>query len=108
MCHSLWKDENGAILLAELVLIASILVLGMLVAGLVELQSSIVQELGDFSNAFGNFNQSYTTSGFNSTKGVNQSKARTYGAKYTDHIEHLEEFCNEIDLVCTDPGEQAK
>ena len=107
MCHSLWKDENGAILLAELVLIASILVLGMLV-GLVELQSSIVQELGDLSNAFGNFNQSYTTSGFNSTKGVNQSKARTYGAKYTDHVDVCEEFCNEIDLVCTDPGEQAK
>ena len=41
MLKTLWNDECGVILSAELVLIATILVLGMIV-GLVELQCSIV------------------------------------------------------------------
>ena len=106
MLKTLWNDEAGVILSAELVLISTILVLGMIV-GLVELQCSVVSELSDLSSAFGNFNQSYTTSGFNSTKGVNQSKARTYGAKYTDHADVCDCDAN-MSIVCTDPGEEVK
>ncbi len=48
---SLWNDESGVILSAEIVLIGTILVLGMIV-GLVELQCAIVAELSDLSSAF--------------------------------------------------------
>lgn len=106
MLKSLWNDEAGVILSAELVLIGTILVLGMLV-GLVELQCSIVAELQDLSSAFGNLNQSYNISGFGSTKGANQFKARTYGARYNDQADTCDCDTN-LSIICTDPGEQAK
>ena len=48
----LWNDEAGFIVSAELVLIATILVLGMIV-GLVSVRDQVVQELGDIALAFG-------------------------------------------------------
>ncbi len=103
---TLWNDEAGVILSAELVLIATILVLGMIV-GLVELQCSIVAELSDLGSAFGNLNQSYNISGFASSKGGNQFKARTHGAAYTDQADTCD--CDQnLSIVCTDPGEVRK
>ena len=52
----LWKDEQGFIVSAELVLVSTITVLSMLV-GLSELSNSINNELIDVSNAFGAVNQ---------------------------------------------------
>lgn len=104
MLKTLWNDEAGVILSAELVLVSTILVLGMIV-GLVELQCSIVAELSDLSSAFGNLNQSYETSGFGSSKGGNQFKARTYGAAYTDRADTCDA---NLSIVCTDIGEVQK
>ena len=59
----LWKDEHGFILSAELVLISTILVLGMIV-GLTSLQSSVVGELTDVSGAIRSLNQSYFYKGY--------------------------------------------
>lgn len=106
MLKNLWNDEAGVILSAELVLISTILVLGMIV-GLVELQCSIVAELSDLSSAFGNLNQSYNISGFTSSKGANQFKARTHGAAYTDRADTCDCDAN-LSIVCTDPGEVRK
>ena len=106
MLKTLWNDEAGVILSAELVLVSTILVLGMLV-GLVELQCSIVAELSDLSSAFGNLNQSYETSGFGSTKGGGAFKSRTYGAAYTDRADTCDCDAN-LSIVCTDPGEIKK
>jgi hypothetical protein len=106
MMKTLWNDEAGVILSAELVLIGTILVLGMIV-GLVELQCSIVAELSDLSSAFGNLNQSYTISGFGSSKGGKQFKARTYGASYTDCADTCD--CDQnLSIICNDPGEIVK
>ena len=106
MLKTLWNDEAGVILSAELVLISTILVLGMIV-GLVELQCSIVAELSDLSSAFGNLNQSYNISGFGSSKGANQFKARTHGAAYTDRADVCD--CDQnLQLICNDPGEVRK
>ncbi len=58
----LWSDEAGFIVSAELVLIATILVLGMIV-GLVSVRDQVVQELGDIALAFAVVNQSYSFSG---------------------------------------------
>jgi len=106
MLKSLWNDESGVILSAELVLIGTILVLGMIV-GLVELQCALVAELSDLSSAFGNLDQSYQVSGFASYKGGGKFKARTHGASYSD----LADVCdcdNNLSIICNDPGETPK
>lgn len=104
MIKILWNDEAGVILSAELVLISTILVLGLL-TGLVELQCSIVAELSDLSSAFGNLDQSYNISGFASSKGGKENKARTYGAAYTDQPDVGDCDAN-LTIVCTDVGEK--
>lgn len=102
--NSLWNDESGVILSAEIVLVGTILVLGMIV-GLVELQAAIVYELTDLSDAFGNIDQSFSTSGFESFKdGGRGNKARTRGAQYHDQVDDCD--CSGITIVCADPGEK--
>jgi hypothetical protein len=103
---SLWRDEAGVILSAELVLIGTILVLGMIV-GLVELQCALVAELSDLSSAFGNLDQSYQVSGFASYKSYGSTKARTHGASYSDVADTCDCDSN-MSIVCSDPGEIAK
>ena len=102
---TLWNDESGVILSAELVLVCTILVLGLLV-GMVELQCAIVGELSDLGSAFGNLNQSYNHSGFGSSKGAGQFAARTYGAAYTDRADTCDCDAN-LTIVCNDPGEKS-
>ena len=58
----LWNEETGAILSAEVMLVASILVIGV-VAGLTSLRDSVVTELADVAQALANVNQSYSFSG---------------------------------------------
>ena len=58
----LWNEETGAIISAEIVLVATILVIG-LVAGLKSVRDSVVTELGDVAQAIANINQSYSFSG---------------------------------------------
>ncbi|MGV2340348.1 MAG UNVERIFIED_CONTAM: hypothetical protein LVR18_42290 [Planctomycetaceae bacterium] len=48
-----------------------------MVVGLAELQSAIVGELSDVASAFGNVDQSYSTSGYVSYKASGGVKART-------------------------------
>lgn len=62
----LWGDESGFVVSADLILISTILVIGLLV-GLVSLRDQIVQELGDVAVAVGNLNQSYSFAGQNVT-----------------------------------------
>jgi len=60
---TLWHDEAGAVLTAELVIILTLVVLA-LVVGLSELASAINCELFDISYAIRGLNQSYAVSGF--------------------------------------------
>ncbi len=57
----LLNDEAGFVVSAELVLVGTILVLG-LVAGLTSVRDQVNQELGDFAISFGSINQSYSYS----------------------------------------------
>lgn len=57
------EDESGLVLSAELVLILTICVLGVIV-GLASVQTSVVSEFQDLSLAFSGFNQSYMTPSF--------------------------------------------
>lgn len=63
MLRTLWTEESGAVLSAELVLILTIAVLAMIV-GLSELAVAVNEELNDVSNAIGNLDQSYSFVGF--------------------------------------------
>jgi hypothetical protein len=106
MLKALWNDESGVILSAEIVLVGTILVLGMIV-GLVELQCSVIAELSDLSSAIGNFDQSFQVSGFASEKGQGNYKARTFGAAYHDVADTCD--CDQnMSIQCNDGGEIRK
>ena len=64
MFRRLWNEEAGFIVSAELVLVATILVIGMIV-GLVSVRNQVVQELVDVGQAIGNLSQSYGYGGIN-------------------------------------------
>ncbi len=58
----LWMEDVGAIVSAEIMLVATVLVLGVIV-GLKSVRDSVVTELADVAQAFANINQSYSYSG---------------------------------------------
>lgn len=65
---ALLHDETGFIVSAELVLIATITVIGVIV-GLAEVQNAVVNELNDIGDAIGSLNQSYYVHGHGSFGG---------------------------------------
>jgi len=84
MLKRLWMDEGGAILSAELILIMTILVIGMIV-GLKVLQDAVVTELADVAAAIGSLNQSYAFAGKSATDPLSGTlKAFTAGSLFTD------------------------
>src|SRR6056297_1274428 len=54
----LWNDEQGFLVSAELVLIATILVIGLIV-GFTSIQHAVVAEMNDVGDSIGALNQSY-------------------------------------------------
>ena len=97
MLKALWNDEAGVILSAEITLVGTILVVGMIV-GLVELQCSVVDELNDLGEAIGSVNQSYRTSGVLSKTKDGKVKAMTVGSRFNDQQDSCDG--NECALVC--------
>jgi Flp pilus assembly pilin Flp len=88
----LWNDEAGFIIPAELVLIATILVIGM-ITGLTSVRDAVITELADVGGAIGAVNQSYTYGG------ASAHCATTAGSTFTDFLD----FC---DTAGTGTGEQ--
>jgi len=101
MLKSLWNDEAGVILSAEIVLVGTILVIGMIV-GLVELQCSVVDELNDLGEAIGSINQSYQYTGILSVKKGHKIKALTVGSRFVDGRDSCDG--NECAIVCITRG----
>jgi len=66
--RALWKDEAGVVLSAELVLVASIALIG-LTAGLTTMRDSIATEMADVAGAFSRIDQSYSIRGTTGTGG---------------------------------------
>ncbi|MEZ6055340.1 MAG: branched-chain amino acid aminotransferase [Planctomycetaceae bacterium] len=86
----LHADENGFIVSAELVLIATICVLG-LIAGLSELAWNVSEELEDVGAAFNCVDQSYHSDGIAGHKGW------AGGFGFRDHVD----YCGgQDDLTC--------
>ena len=83
MLRKLWSDEAGFIISAELVLVATILVIGLIV-GMVSLRNQIVQELADVGQAIGSVSQSFAFAGTKGFPGCNGTCAWTDGSGYVD------------------------
>lgn len=98
---ALYRDEAGFIVSAELILVATLLVIGMIV-GLSEVQHAVVQELNDVGDAIGSVNQSYFYSGFSSRKSFGSGfKAYTDGSRFKDGVDDCDD--NQCDLSCDRP-----
>jgi hypothetical protein len=80
----LWRDDLGFVVSAELVLIGTILVIGMIV-GLATVRDQVVQELGDFALAIGQVNQSYSFSG------ITGHTSSVSGSEFADTVD----FCDD-------------
>ncbi|MCA9179582.1 MAG: hypothetical protein KDB14_34235 [Planctomycetales bacterium] len=87
MLKKLWNDEAGAVVSAEIMLVATILVIGMVV-GLKSVRDSVLTELSDVAQAIANVDQSY------SYTGVDGHGAWSEGAYFLD----ANDFCDGGDL----------
>ncbi len=103
LMKSLLQDEAGFIVSAELVLISTIVVIG-LVVGLSEVQHAIVAELNDVGDAFGSLNQSYCYSGFSVFK-KGGCGAESAGSAFQDVADDCDN--NQCDLSCDRPSPEA-
>jgi len=110
MLRMLYHDEAGFIISAELVLISTLLVTGLIV-GLSSIQHAIVGELNDVGNAIGSLNQSYSYTGFSSGQGSNKgfggggssSTSSTSGSYYNDYRDVIEV---QSDIACDMPMQE--
>lgn len=84
MLRKLWNDEAGAIVSAEIVLVATILVIAM-VTGLSSLRDAVVTELADVGAAIAAVDQSYTVGG------ILAHSAAVASSAYTDALD----FCDD-------------
>lgn len=92
IARSLWNDDAGFIVSIELVLIATIAIVGLL-AGLAAVRDAVVSELSDVAGAIQDLNQSYAFFG------ALGHSASTAGSDYMDALD----FCDDAD----DPKEAA-
>lgn len=86
LCREFWGNEAGLILSAEMVLILTIAVLG-IVVGLVQVQTAVVTEFQDLALAFSSLNQSYSTPAFFGCRKWWGRTAWTSGSGFIDIFE---------------------
>jgi hypothetical protein len=96
---SLWNDEAGFVISAELALVSTLCVLG-LVVGLSSVRDAVNCELTDLSTAICSLDQSYYYTGFHSRKypGCCTTKAWTAGSAF---IQGNKGCTNCVDFVTT-------
>lgn len=89
----LWSEETGAIVSSELILVATILVIG-IVTGLSSVRNAVVTELADWADSVGSINQSYS---FGGTTGHHSA---TSASAFTD----AQDACDSVGTNCTQSG----
>ena len=102
MFQQLWNDEAGFIIRAELVLVATLLVIG-LIDSLSEVQHAIVSELNDVADAIGELNQCDSFSGFHK-RDFHSVHAVTYGSDFEDQRDDCDN--NQCQIACDAPANQ--
>jgi Flp pilus assembly pilin Flp len=98
LLHALKNDENGFVVSAELVLVGTILVLGMIV-GLSELSFNVNQELEDLGSAIGGINQTYYYTMASGQKG------ESVGSTFLDFQDECDNVC---DITCDSVAQPEK
>ncbi len=103
MLKRFWSEEAGAIISAEIMLVATILVIGMIV-GLKSVRDSVVTELADVAQALANVSQSYSYSG------VAGHHAFSGAGSFTDASDFCDTLANDNSgqqskcvIICTAP-----
>ncbi|MFH1304428.1 MAG: hypothetical protein ABIK07_25525 [Planctomycetota bacterium] len=79
--NQFWNDEHGFVLSAELVIILTVAVLGIIV-GLSYVQTAVVNEFNDVGNAISSLNQSYAYTGYYSRSYFGKFKSFYAGSAY--------------------------
>lgn len=105
MLRTLWSDEAGFVISAELILVLTIAVLAMVV-GLSEVAVAVNTELNDLSNAFGSLKQDYAYTGF-FAKEAGKEKSFFNGSGFKDKTDDCDSN-DSCDLVCGTAGVQGK
>lgn len=77
MWKRFWSDEEGAVLSAELILLMTILVIG-LVAGLTAVRNAVVTEMADVGAAVGSLNQGFTFNGLADNSSMNSTAGSSF------------------------------
>lgn len=95
---ALKNDENGFVVSAELVLVGTICVLGMIV-GLSELSFGVNEELEDVGSAIGGINQTYYYTLASGRKG------EAVGSTFLDFQDECDNSC---DITCNSPASGEK
>ena len=95
---TLRNDENGFIVSAEIVLVGTILVLGVIV-GLTEMSYGVNEELEDLGSAIGAINQTYYYTMASGKKGT------TLGSTFLDYADECDNSC---DISCNTPARGEK
>jgi len=90
---TLHQDEAGFIVSSELVLVATIAVIG-LVVGLAEVASGVNEELEDVGSAVGHVNQSFIV------EGSRGHKATTGDSRFQDVLDNCD---GQFDIDCNSP-----
>ncbi len=96
--NALKNDDNGFVVSAELVLVGTILVLGVIV-GLTELSYGVNEELEDLGSGIGAINQTYYF-----TMGSGK-KGEAVGSTYLDFQDECDNSC---DITCNTPARGEK
>lgn len=90
----LWNDQGGAVISIELVLVATIAVLGLIV-GMTTLRNSVTNELADLAGAVDDVNQSFQ---YNGVAGHGSGVA---GSAFTDNTDYCDTV-NDASAVTAD------
>lgn len=93
LLNQLHADDAGFIVSSELVLVATIVVLGLIV-GLAEVANNVNQELEDVGSAFGQINQTYVI------QGATGHKAWIAGSHFHDAADDCD---GQFDITCNGP-----
>ena len=100
MLHRLMKDEAGFLVSAELVLIFTLVFCGVAV-GMAVVRDSLVQELGDVSEAIGALNQSYGYRSIQAPDSVGGDHGTCSGSGFEDQKDDCD--CDGINFVNVNP-----
>ena len=97
----LWKDDAGALIAAEYLFIATILVIG-IVVGLANVRDAVVNELTELANAYMALSQGYAFSGLQGCGATTDGSAANDFSNTLEHTHTVPADPSDIDRLPCD------